>query len=384
MMNAFFFFFAGIFLNLTPCVLPVIPLKVRAVLKELDQHIMTRILVAIFLLMGCLVFFVSLGGLIAYLGWKWNAFFQSKVFIIFLTFFLALSAISMLANWSIRLPQVFYRIHIHRYTGAFFIGLLAAVLSTPCSGPFLGGVLAYALMQSPLVIMTLFIAIGFGLSLPYIIILIFPQLVRYMPRNGKIGRQMEIVMAFVLITGAIFFAKTFLPDFILFILWISVAVGILIWGLIGFKRAHILTESFVPGICILVTICIVFLVFGPSKRASLEWQPYSAESFNLVQSQSILLDFTADWCINCKILEKTTYASPEVIKAAKHVGLIAFQIDMTEYNEEEKKLIEEYGGAVLPFAVLINRDGKVANVFSGMMSAETLKRAIMQMDGNSF
>ena len=128
-------FWAGVMLNFVPCVLPVIPLKIRAVLNEIKGDIRSRVLAAMALLSGSILFFLILGASTAYLGKTWSVLFQSKVFLSVLSAFFFFAAISTFADWSFRLPQFVYKFPIQRYTGAFLTGALAGILSTPCSVP---------------------------------------------------------------------------------------------------------------------------------------------------------------------------------------------------------------------------------------------------------
>ena len=165
--NSLLAFVAGILLNFTPCVLPVIPFKIQAVLKEIGGDLRSRLLAAGSLLAGSLLFFLILGGATAYLGLTWGALFQSRIFLGVLSAFLLFSAVATFADYSFNLPQLFYKMPVHRYLGAFLTGALAGVLSTPCSGPFLGSVLAYTVTQPPTIIMAIFVSIGIGLAFPY-------------------------------------------------------------------------------------------------------------------------------------------------------------------------------------------------------------------------
>ena len=382
LVNGLLAFTAGILLNFTPCVLPVIPLKIRAVLQEIEGATRPRILAAGALLLGSLTFFVLLGGATAYLGWKWGEIFQSRIFVTLLAIFLLVSGIAMLAGWSLRLPQAVYKIPIHRYMGAFLTGVLAGILSTPCSGPFLGAVLAYAVTQSSAVTIVLFTAIGFGLAFPYSGILLFPHVLKYLPRGGRIGTQVESLLAFILIAGAIFFGQAMLPTSFSTPLWGIFLLGLVVWGILEFTKGEKKSERLVPACLTLILIFASFSLLKNSSGSGLDWKPYAQSNLDeaLQSGRPVLLEFTADWCINCKILEKTTYSSLEVIATAKKMNLVALQVDMTKFRDAEKTLLDHYGGTALPYAVLLEPSGHAMQTFSGMFSAETMVKGILDME----
>ncbi|MBI2980791.1 MAG: redoxin domain-containing protein, partial [Deltaproteobacteria bacterium] len=263
-------------------------------------------------------------------------------------------------------------------------GVLAGILSTPCSGPFLGSVLAYAVTQPPAVIIVLFFAVGLGLAFPYSAILLFPQAAAFLPRGGRIGMQIESILAFILIAGAIFFGQSVIPVIAQTVLWWTFTAGLLLWIFIQLKRGQQKTERLAPGLLLIFLLIGGVTLFQQNGKKRLDWKPYSEMTFkqDMNQNHPVLLEFTADWCINCKVLEKTTYSSPLVINAATQVGLVPYQVDMTAFRDEEKDLLGHYGGEALPHAVLLDRSGNPVETFSGMFSADALVKAIFNI-GNA-
>src|SRR5699024_3867998 len=165
---------AGMLLNLTPCVLPALPIKLRSIARVVGNGPRQRLFAGIALLAGTLVFLGALAIASAVLNWTWGTLFQSWWFRLALALLLAAFGVASLAGRGLNPPQFVWRVGGSGYAEPFFVGLLAAVLSTPCTGPFLGGVLAFALTQSPSTIFILFIAVGVGLALPYLILLAIP------------------------------------------------------------------------------------------------------------------------------------------------------------------------------------------------------------------
>jgi thiol:disulfide interchange protein len=372
---------AGVLLNFVPCVLPVIPLKVRAVLREIKGDIRSRILAAACLLCGSLVFFLTLGGATAYLGLTWGALFQSKAFIAALSALLFFAAMATFADWSPRLPNFIYQVPIQRYTGAFLTGALAGILSTPCSGPFLGSVLAYALTQRPLVILVIFSSIGIGLAGPYVLILVWPGLMDRLSFSGPWTVSVKQILGFILLAGAIFFGRVLMPATWQPFLWWMLSAAVIIWAIIVFWRSKEWGTKLFP-LAAIVVVLLVLVVTLPENH--LKWQEYSSESMQhtLSEHRPVLLEFTAEWCLNCKILDKTSYADKKVVQIAGKVKLAPYRVDMTDFDEDYQALLEKFGGTALPYALLMDQNGNVTRRFAGMFTGKTLAGAIERLTIN--
>jgi len=374
-------FWAGVMLNFVPCVLPVIPLKIRAVLYEIKGDFRSRMLAALALLFGSLLFFMILGVATAYLGKTWSALFQSKLFLSALSAFLLFAAITTLADWSLRLPQFVYNVPIHRYTGAFLTGALAGILSTPCSGPFLGSVLAYTLTQRPVISLMIFSSIAVGLAAPYVLILVWPGLMNRLPSAGPWTVHVKQILGLILLAGAIFFGRVLMPETVHLFLWWIFYAAVIIWAISMLRRSIEWRKKLFP----ITMITVVLSLFAYTLPGDgLNWKEYSSESLQrtLSERRPVLLKFTAEWCLNCEVLEKTTYSNKKVIQIAKKMKLDPYHIDMTDFNEHHKTLLREYGGTALPFALLMDGDGNVIRRFSGMFTAKTLTDTIGRLTKN--
>ncbi len=373
---------AGILLNATPCVLPVIPFKVQAVMRDIGHSRVQRLAAAGAMWAGSLVFFAILGGVTIALGSTWGAIFQSKIFIAVLTLFLIGAGLVMLAGWSVPMPRKLYALRGQRYAGAAMTGVLSAVLATPCGGPFLGAVMAYALTQTPLVSLMVFLSIGTGLVLPYVLLLTWPWLSRRGIKTGAWTVQVKQLLGFVLIAGGIFYAQSLIGRDVSRILWIALPVGIIIWSLVNISEGRGWGQRALPVLVAVACIATAAARLVAAPATELPWRPYTKAVFLVARTQQrpVMLEFTADWCLNCKVLEKTTYADQKVIDAAREAGVVALQIDMTEMHEADKQLMKGFGGWALPFLVLIDDQGKVRRAFTGIFGADTLVGYLGQLN----
>lgn len=340
---------AGVLLNLTPCVLPALPIKLRSIGRVVGDRPGRRLLAGAALLAGTLTFFGALAVATAWLNWTWGALFHSASFRLTLAVVLAGLGVWSLAGRGFQPPQWAYRVRGSGYAEPYFAGLLAAVLSTPCTGPFLGGVLAFALTQSPAAIVAIFLAVGVGLALPYL----------------------------VLLAGAVFFAATVLPGNLGPLLWTAWATVLTFWLLRTLWDGPDLRARLVPALVLAGTVATALALWPQPDRAgtdTLAWRPLTMQALADARAarQPVLIEFTADWCINCKVLEQTVYRDRRVVEAARAANALTLRADLTRPDERLQRYLREFGGAGLPFAVVLDGNGQPVKRLPDLFMADTL------------
>ncbi|MGB7757621.1 MAG: thioredoxin family protein [Salinisphaera sp.] len=372
---------AGGLLNLTPCVLPALPIKLRSIAHVVGHGARQRALAAFALLAGTLTFFGALALATAALHWTWGTLFQAVSFRAALALLLTGLGIYSLAGRGMQPAQWLYRIQGTGYAEPYFAGLLAAVLSAPCTGPFLGGVMAFALTQAPTTIFALFTAVGVGLALPYLILLARPGLLARIPRNGPWLRRVQQMMGLMLLAGATFFATTVLSERFSVLLWTFWLSALAFWVVRGLVVGPGFGARLVPTVVLaVVAVSIVAIGFnrGGDTGHGLPWQPLTERALIAARAAGhpVLIEFTADWCINCKVLEQTVYANQAIARAVAATNTRALQADLTRPNAELDAHLRSFGGAGLPFAVVLNPDGTIHRRLPGLFTVSTLKTAI--------
>ncbi len=368
---------AGVLLNLTPCVLPALPIKLRSIARVVGDRPGRRLLAGGALLGGTLTFFGALAVATAWLNWTWGALFHSASFRLILAVVLASLGVWSLVGRGFQPPQWTYRIQGAGYAEPYFAGLLAAVLSTPCTGPFLGGVLAFALTQSPAAIVVIFLAVGVGLALPYLILLARPGLIARIPRGGIWLLRVQQFLGLVLLAGAVFFAATVLPGNLERLLWIVWATVLTFWLLRAMWVGPDLRARLIPALVLAATAATVVASWprpGHVATDNLAWQPLTVQALADARAarRPVLIEFTADWCINCKVLDQTVYRDQRVVEAARRVNALTLRADLTHPDERLQRFLREFGGAGLPFAVVLDGHGQPVRRLPDLFMATTL------------
>lgn len=375
-------FAAGLVLNFMPCVLPVMPFKVQALLRETNGTVRSRAQAAAALLVGSLTFFILLGLVTAGLGLMWGQQFQLPWFRVLLALLLFAAAIATFTGWSWRLPQLVYRAPMSHHLGAFFTGALAGVLSTPCSGPFLGSVLAFAATRSPLETMVIFSAIGSGLAFPYVVLMIWPGLLDRLSFNSRLAVRFKTFLGFVLLAGGLFFIQGVLPNLMRQFAWVALIMSAGIWlvVLLTNNRRTVLRPVLVLALAMMIMAGFRSLSFE-DRGAGIPWQAYTNDSIELAVGRPVLVEFTADWCLNCKVLERTTFRDKVLLQTIDALGVLPLQVDLTQVDDARREIFDRFGGRAIPYIVLLNRNGQPVQRFTGMVGADTLVALLQSMDG---
>lgn len=352
-------FVAGFILNFMPCVLPVVSLKLSGLLAisgEEGRQERRRILREhnFFFALGIVLYFLILSLVLGAFGLAWGEMFQSPALAIVVA--VVLFALSLSLFGVFHLPVVDLKISSgtrgHTRRGAFLTGMLTTLLATPCSGPFLGGVLAWTLLQPQHVIMTVFAAIGLGMAAPYAILAIWPRLVRFLPRPGVWMQSLERAMAFILAATCLYFLALLPPGRILPTLaafW-TTALGATLLG-----RMH-LAQNALRGMFLGLAALVLAggglafaLTYAPPADA--EWVAYTPETFaERLGKDNLVLDFTADWCPTCKLLERTVLTPSRVAQWGTRHKAVFMKVDLSRQTPPAMALLRALGSQSIPVA----------------------------------
>jgi len=376
-----FGFLGGIILNLMPCVLPVISLKIFGFIQQAGQSRRKILRSGLAFTAGIFAWFVGLALLLIVLkaagrDVTWGGFqFTNPYFVLVLSVIVLVFALNLFGVFEISLPQGMTRGLLSTTErrddlGSFFQGIFATVLATPCTAPFLGTALGFAFSQSPVVILAMFVAIAVGMGAPYLLLSAQPAWLRFLPKPGPWMVHVKQFMGFLLLATLLFLlyvlgAQRGLEGAIwasCFLLVISVACWMK--GAFVLPTASVMKRAVVLGLMLVLVIGSgIYFIGGKFRFTSValagsrlrgDWQAFTPERLQaeLDQGHSVFVDFTAAWCITCKFNEANVLESTEVRNAFQRHAIVKLRADWTNGDPTITKLLQHFGRPGVPLYVL--------------------------------
>jgi len=376
-----FGFLGGIILNLMPCVLPVISLKIFGFIQQAGQSRQKILRSGIAFAAGIFAWFVGLALLLIALKAAgreitWGGFqFTNPYFVLALSVIVLVFALNLFGVFEISLPQRVTRGLLsstsgQQEAGSFFQGLFATVLATPCTAPFLGTALGFAFAQSPAIILLMFVAIAAGMSAPYLLLCAQPAWLRFLPKPGPWMLHVKQFMGFLLLATLLFLlyvvgAQRGLEGAIwasCFLLVISIACWMK--GAFVLPTASIAKRSVVLVLMLLLVLASgIYFIGGKFHSANIasadsrlrgDWQAFTPERLQaeLEQGHSVFVDFTAAWCLTCKFNEANVLENSAVREAFQRHAIVKLKADWTNGDPVITKLLQQFGRPGVPLYVL--------------------------------
>jgi thiol:disulfide interchange protein len=282
--------------------------------------------------------------------------------------FILVMAVGMLGLFTVQLPQAVYMINPNSQTvpGSFVFGIMTAVLSTPCTAPFMGSAAAWAATQPPAVTLATFGAIGFGMALPYFILAAFPKLVSRMPRTGPASELIKQVMGMLMIAVSLFFLGTAIDPMlrspvdppIRFYWWIiaAIVVASMVWLVVRtfkFSKKPVLRAVWTT-FALAFSAASVFVAARFTDRGPINWIYFTPDRFSAQQvgGNVVVMDFTAEWCLNCKTLEATVLHRDEIVKLLHSPGIVPMKVDLTGNNRDGKAKLKSLNWVGIPLLAI--------------------------------
>ncbi len=364
----------GLILNLMPCVLPVIGLKVLSFAKQ-GGHSRAHLLglnlayaaglMAVFLVLATLAALVQLG--LSNESYAWGELYTLTWFKVAMTVLVFAMALSFLGVWEIPIPgfassgTATQLAAQEGFGGAFCMGIFTTLLATPCAGPFLGPVFGYTISQPPLITYLVFGSVGLGMALPYLLIGAFPALVSWLPKPGAWMDTLKQLLGFVLLATVVYLFSTISADYFIPTLALVFAVWFACW-IVG--RAPAWAE---PGVrytawakALAATTILgggSFFALSPSP-SELPWQPYSPAALAAARAEgkTVLVDFTANWCWTCKTNLKLAINRADVRKLIEQNGVVPLLADWSDRNDTIKQALAELNSISIPLMAIYPAD----------------------------
>jgi len=371
----------GLLLNLMPCVLPVLFLKIFYLMQKTGESRHNTLKWALATTSGiCFSFFVIAAIIVIArltgnaVGWGFQ--FQYPAYIATMALCITIFALSLLGVFDIWLPgNMLKGLGEHSrsldFKGSFAYGILMVLLSTPCSAPFLGTAVGFAFVAPIPKLFAIFASVAIGLSLPYLILGAFPQWASKLPRPGQWTFVLKQFLSFPMLLTVVWLVWIFARE-----MGIESSAKLGIFLCIACFFAWISSLIAKPGkswwnfaILWLVFIIIYILSWNlwiNPKTSDLDvaeenaqWVSFSKKKLDSLQSEgwAIWVNGTADWCITCKVNEKI-FESEAITKTLEEIPIVKMRADYTSPNEQALKFFKLYGRSAVPFDLLITSHGK--------------------------
>ena len=385
-------FVAGLSLNIMPCVWPVLPIIVMRLVEQAKEGKSKSVTMGLAFCTGVLLFFACLAGanivlkLVYNTTLQWGDQFRNPAFVAGMAMLMVVLALFMFGLFTITVPSsISGKSGSGKgFSGAVGMGFLAAILSTPCSFAILAAAFAWAQAQ-PLGLATLAImVIGIGMATPFAILTAMPALLSKTPRPGRWMELFKQTIGFVLLVIAVKLIAALPADRRINVLYFAVALGFCVWmwgGWVSFAAPA--SRRWLVRIIAIVLAVIAGFAFLPAPKPSLiNWQKYDSVAIDaaIAEKKPVLIDFTADWCFNCVVVDKRVYARRDIADLIKQKGVLAIKADTTARDYPATVALKEiYNEPGVPVNILFVPGQNEPMRWRDLSFGDELKSALEQL-----
>ncbi|MBX3734131.1 MAG: thioredoxin family protein [Verrucomicrobiae bacterium] len=383
-------FVGGMILNIMPCVLPVIALKVLGFVKQSRENPGRVRFLGMIYSVGVLCSFAVLAGLViavqgAGRAASWGMQFQNPVFLVAITTLVTVVALNLFGVFEVSLAAgaadaASGLASRGGASGAFFNGVFATILATPCTAPFLGVALGFAFGQPPLLLLLLFLTVGAGLAAPYLLLSLQPGWLRFLPKPGNWMITFKVLMGFPMLATGLWLLSL-APDhfgskgvFWLGMFLLCVAIAAWLYGR-SIQMGQGNRKLAWIGIVTALAVGVGFILErelqwrspppvtssskgGVSVSGGIAWSPWSPEAVEIARGEGrpVLVDFTASWCITCQSNKRLAIEIPEVAALVRSLNVATLRGDYTVEDPAITAELRRFGRAGVPLVLVFPRD----------------------------
>lgn len=386
----------GLILNLMPCVFPVLSLKAMAAVRSADNRAALRSH-GLWYTAGVVVSFVAVAGLLLVLraggeqlGWGFQM--QSPWFVALMALLLFALGLSFSGVWEFggRFAGVGQGLtEGHGAKPAFFTGVLAVVVASPCTAPFMGTALGFAISQPPVWALSVFVALGLGLALPMLLLGFVPALARLLPKPGAWMTRFRQVLAFPLYLTVVWLLWVYGEQTsALSMAWLLAALTALSFGLWLWNQRHSMqstgSKRFSAALSLLALIGAVALPLSsadpaapPAQQSNHAW---SVERLNelTTRGEPVLVNMTAAWCLTCLANERVALSDASVKALMTERGIHYLKGDWTRYDADITQYLERFGRNGVPLYVYYPRGGGAPQVLPQLLTTDLLLKTLAE------
>ncbi|MFV0340963.1 MAG: protein-disulfide reductase DsbD family protein, partial [Parachlamydiaceae bacterium] len=396
----------GLLLNLMPCVLPVVSLKVLSFVqmagssrKELFKQgtlFSSGVIVSFWALAGALIVLQMSGEAV---GWGFQL--QEPIFVALLAFLFVLLALSLFGVFEMGTSIAAMAGDASqgktgsKSSSSFWSGVFATAVATPCTGPFMGTALGYALTQPPLIALLVFTALGLGMSLPYLLLGLNPGLLRFVPKPGDWMEAFKQMMGFLMLATVVWLLWVFAGQtsenslFILLFALLTASISAWIYGRWGapYKSRKTRRAAYVAAMAVLV---LSFWVASGAVRdqsapsssdqiamAGDGWEPFSPQRVEELRAQNVpvFIDFTAKWCLICQANHLTLTKGPVEAKMAEKF-VVRMKADWTKHDPLITEELKKFGRSGVPLYVYYGSEKQDAVILPQVLTDSSIISAV--------
>jgi suppressor for copper-sensitivity B len=392
----------GLILNAMPCVLPVLSLKIFGLVKSAGQGRSQVVIGSLATAMGILISFwaLALAAILARSAGAavgWGVQFQEPTFVVVLTLIVVLFCLNLWGVFEIVLPMRLAQLADsgpnEGVPGHLVSGLFATLMATPCSAPFLGTAVSFALSQPASTIFAVFTAIAVGMALPYFILAAAPRAAQLLPKPGPWMDKLRVVMGFLLAAAAIWLlyvlAAQVSRERLAFIELSILALAMFVWIRHGAATRGWLKKLALVGMVAMMALAVALAVGAEPATASpstgdhsaglIDWLTFDRQEAERLAAEGrlVFVDVTADWCFTCKVNERLVLETPEVAGALQKHEVISMKADWTTRSDTITQYLADHGRYGIPF-YLLYRPGREPHVFSELLTKDAVISEIEQ------
>ena len=377
----------GLILNLMPCVFPVISLKVLSFVSmggddhaKIRNHALAFVggVMSTFLSIAAALMIIRSSG--SMIGWGYQL--QSPVVVGILTLIMLGIGLILLTNINIGTGLTTLGNSVQSkndYSGSFFTGVLAVVVASPCTAPFMGAAVGYALLQPSFATLPIFLSLGLGFAGPYVVLALKPEWISSLPKPGAWMETLKQFFAFPMIATALWLMWVFMVqtsgDALIQLLILGLVLGIAIWMIATFKSSW-------KWIGLIATAILSIQIFNnlPSPISS-DQNNTNATNWSLISepnlqanNQAYLINFTAAWCITCQTNEKAALSRPNVQEYLSAQNITYIKADWTNRNEEIAAGLAKYNRSGIPLYIFWKPGMAESKILPAVLTEDILLR----------
>ncbi len=392
-MNLLFAFLGGLILNVMPCVLPVLAIKVLSFVQQAGESRGRVLALNAAYALGVLSIFLMFATLAVFVGTDREDLFQQDEFNLIMASIVFAMGLSLLGVFEIPVPGMIGSAaggqHREGLTGAFVTGIFATILAIPCSGPFMGTTIAWTVGKPPHAIYLVWGAMGLGMASPYLVIGAFPALVNWLPKPGMWMVRFKEFAGFVLMAAVVWLLMAVSPQSVIpaLVIFIGIALGLwMIGNLYDHSTPRGRKYAVRVGALVLAGGICAFGYQMQFQRDHLPWQPFSTARVEELRASGkpILIDFTADWCLICKTNERIALNRHATARFVEEHGIVPLFADFTKESPEIRRWLELSNQAGVPLTLIFPKGRPTeAIALRGLYTQGTLLAKLKEAVGGS-